>query len=185
MCQLHCCLCRVRKLSDFIKNILICALKMNEGIWRYYRFETTQGWVIIGRIFIFGWTIPFSLKYCKCILIQECLDVYFLRLENAFVIMVSGSFNWIVRLSSYSFHVELLFNNLPHFSKFGLSPESTECKSAFIQPLNVLQEDVMSFEKVSVILLLFELEIWCFFFTTQKKIPCGITYFFAKHWVVG
>ncbi len=34
--------------------------------------------------------------------------------------MVSGSFNWIVRLSSYSFHVELLFNNLPHFSKFGL-----------------------------------------------------------------
>ncbi len=25
-------LCRVRKLSDFIKNILICVLKMNEGL---------------------------------------------------------------------------------------------------------------------------------------------------------
>ncbi len=29
--QLHCCLRRVRELSDFIKNILICAPKMNEG----------------------------------------------------------------------------------------------------------------------------------------------------------
>ncbi len=28
--QLHCRLCRVRKLSDFIKNI--CVLKMNEGL---------------------------------------------------------------------------------------------------------------------------------------------------------
>ncbi len=30
--QLRCCLWRVRKLSDFIKNILICVLKMNEGL---------------------------------------------------------------------------------------------------------------------------------------------------------
>ncbi len=30
--QLHCCQWRVRKLSDFIKNILICFLKMNEGL---------------------------------------------------------------------------------------------------------------------------------------------------------
>ncbi len=29
--QLCCWLCRVRKLTDFIKNILICVLKMNEG----------------------------------------------------------------------------------------------------------------------------------------------------------
>ncbi len=28
--QLHCCLYRVRKLSNFIKNILICVSKMNE-----------------------------------------------------------------------------------------------------------------------------------------------------------
>ncbi len=30
--QLCCCLWRVRYLSDFIKNILICAPKMNEGL---------------------------------------------------------------------------------------------------------------------------------------------------------
>lgn len=90
----------------------------------------------------------------------------------AFVNMVSGSFNQIVKLSSYSFHVKLLFNNLPPFSKFGLSPESTECKSAFIQPLNVLGEDVMPFHKVSVILLLFELDMFfCFFSPPRRKFP--------------
>ncbi len=31
-CQLRCSLCRVRKLLDFIKNILICVQKLNEGI---------------------------------------------------------------------------------------------------------------------------------------------------------
>ncbi len=30
--QLHCCLWRVSELSDFIKNILICVLKINEGL---------------------------------------------------------------------------------------------------------------------------------------------------------
>ncbi len=30
--QLRCCLCRVRKLSDLIKNILICVPKMKEGL---------------------------------------------------------------------------------------------------------------------------------------------------------
>ncbi len=30
--QLCCGLCRVRELSDFIKNILICVPKMNEGL---------------------------------------------------------------------------------------------------------------------------------------------------------
>ncbi len=30
--QLHCCLWRVRKLSDFIKNILICVPKMSKGL---------------------------------------------------------------------------------------------------------------------------------------------------------
>ncbi len=32
MCQLRCCLYRVRKLSDFIKNILICVTKMNKDL---------------------------------------------------------------------------------------------------------------------------------------------------------
>ncbi len=39
MCQLRCGLCRVKKLSDFIKNILICALKMNEGLTGLERHE--------------------------------------------------------------------------------------------------------------------------------------------------
>ncbi len=30
--QLHCCLWRGRKLSDFIKKTLICVPKMNEGL---------------------------------------------------------------------------------------------------------------------------------------------------------
>ncbi len=34
---------RVRKLSDFIKNILICVPKMNEGLTS---LEKTWGWVI-------------------------------------------------------------------------------------------------------------------------------------------
>ncbi len=32
MFQLHCCLRRVRKLSDLIKNTLNCGPKMNEGL---------------------------------------------------------------------------------------------------------------------------------------------------------
>ncbi len=39
----------VRKLSDFIKNILICVLKMNEGLTGLERHEG----VINDRIFIF------------------------------------------------------------------------------------------------------------------------------------
>ncbi len=38
-CQLHCCLCRVRKLLDFIKNILICVLKVNKGLVTLERHE--------------------------------------------------------------------------------------------------------------------------------------------------
>ncbi len=37
--QLCCCLCRVKELSDFIKNILICVLKMNEGLTGLERHE--------------------------------------------------------------------------------------------------------------------------------------------------
>ncbi len=38
-CQLCCCLWRVRKLSDFIKNILNCVLKINEGLMSLERHE--------------------------------------------------------------------------------------------------------------------------------------------------
>ncbi len=39
--QLHCCLCRVRKLSDFIKNIFICVCvpKMNKGLMGLEQYE--------------------------------------------------------------------------------------------------------------------------------------------------
>ncbi len=37
--QLYCCLCRVRQLSDSIKNILICVPKMNEGLTGLKRHE--------------------------------------------------------------------------------------------------------------------------------------------------
>ncbi len=39
MCQLCCCLCRVRNLSDFIKYIVICVTKMNEGLGSLERHE--------------------------------------------------------------------------------------------------------------------------------------------------
>ncbi len=55
-CQLHCCLWRVRKLSDFTKNIWICVLKMNECLWVW----NDMSWVINGRNDIFGWTIHLS-----------------------------------------------------------------------------------------------------------------------------
>ncbi len=43
---------RVRNLSDFIKNIIICVPKMNEGLG----LEQHKG----DRIFLFGWTIPLT-----------------------------------------------------------------------------------------------------------------------------
>ncbi len=55
MFQLHCFLWRVRKLSDLMKNILICVPKMNEGLTN---LEWHGGWVINDRILIFEWTIP-------------------------------------------------------------------------------------------------------------------------------
>ncbi len=52
--QLCCGLCRVWELSDFIINILICVLKMNEGLTGLEWRESEQ----FITIFIFGWTIP-------------------------------------------------------------------------------------------------------------------------------
>ncbi len=38
-CKDPCCLWRVRELSDFIKNIVICVAKMNEGLMGLERHE--------------------------------------------------------------------------------------------------------------------------------------------------
>ncbi len=49
---------RVRKLSDFgFQNILICVLKINEGIMGL----DDMMWVINDRILIVGWTIPLTI----------------------------------------------------------------------------------------------------------------------------
>ncbi len=51
--QLCCCLLRVRELSDFIINILISVLKMNEGLTGLERHEGDND-----IIFILGGIIP-------------------------------------------------------------------------------------------------------------------------------
>ncbi len=43
--QLHCSLWKVRKLSVFIKNILICVPKMNEGLTGLEQLEVFHFWV--------------------------------------------------------------------------------------------------------------------------------------------
>ncbi len=53
---------RVRKLSDFIRNILICVSNMNKGLTGSERINYSWGWVINDRIYIFGWTIPLMLR---------------------------------------------------------------------------------------------------------------------------
>ncbi len=53
-------LCRVRKLSDLIKDILICVLKINKGLTG---LQYTREWCINGIIFILRWTIPFWMAY--------------------------------------------------------------------------------------------------------------------------
>ncbi len=68
-CQLRCCLCRGRELSDFIKHILICS----EDEWRSYGFGTTWGWVLF---FHFG-TIPLISD-------QGCIHTLYPPYENNF-----------------------------------------------------------------------------------------------------
>ncbi len=46
--QLHCCLRRVRELSDLIKNILICVPKMNESLGTTWRWVT--GFLFLGEL---------------------------------------------------------------------------------------------------------------------------------------
>ncbi len=43
-CQLRCGLCRVRKLSDFINNILICVPKRNKRLTGLERHEASNLW---------------------------------------------------------------------------------------------------------------------------------------------
>ncbi len=81
-CQLHCCQWGVRKLSSFIKNILICVSKMNKGS---YGFGTIWGWVIIDRIHFLGVNYP---PYLSHVLVHylniiskylSCLQVLIIR----------------------------------------------------------------------------------------------------------
>ncbi len=69
--QLHYCLCRVRKLSDFIKNILIC-VDERRG------FAMTQGWVINDN-FHFWVNYPFKPKIYFAILrvCEQCMSCKF------------------------------------------------------------------------------------------------------------
>ncbi len=49
------CLCRVRKLSDFIKNILICVSKMNKCLWNDMRVSNKwQNFPFLGELAL--WT---------------------------------------------------------------------------------------------------------------------------------
>ncbi len=74
-CQLRCCLCRVRKLSDFIKNILICVPKMNKGLTGLERHGGEYD-----IIFIFGWTIPLRVvlfdKFTQKTYYEQCFLVW-------------------------------------------------------------------------------------------------------------
>ncbi len=60
---LRCCLCRVRKLWDFIKNIFICFPKMNEGFMGLERHE--------GEIFMteFFWGVNNPFKYTEQVIL--------------------------------------------------------------------------------------------------------------------
>ncbi len=42
--RVHYCLWKVRKLSDFIKNILICVQKMNEGLMVWNDMGVSNQW---------------------------------------------------------------------------------------------------------------------------------------------
>ncbi len=75
--KVNCFLCRVRKLSDFIKNIFF--FKDNR---RSYRFGTTWRWVINDRSFIFGWTIPLIILETHWNL--DMADMYFVH-ERLFI----------------------------------------------------------------------------------------------------
>ncbi len=77
--QFCCCLCRVRKLSDFIKNILIYVPKMNEGLMGWNNMRR----VINDRIFIFGWTNPLKKFACSG-------DIIFMKIKNIYSCFVKS-----------------------------------------------------------------------------------------------
>jgi len=105
--QCRCCLCVDQIPSDFIKNILICFPKKNEGL-----MGTTRGWVVNDRNFIFGWTNPWSSRllsiwiYLPITLEQVCISVtvnaswqdfflarYYYQLSFTWEIIKPGSFH--------------------------------------------------------------------------------------------
>ncbi len=67
--QLRFCLWRVRKLSDLIKNILICVQKMNKGL-------TVLERQINDIIIIFGWTIPLILPWVSLLIWSVMMSVW-------------------------------------------------------------------------------------------------------------
>ncbi len=77
---------RVRELSEFIKNILICVLKMNGGLTG---LEKHWGWVINDSIFIFGWTIPLNCGlYIAILLIMDNVPFYFVKFQRSFTNLI-------------------------------------------------------------------------------------------------
>ncbi len=71
--KVKCCLCRVRKISDFIKISLIKFMfRRQTKVWRVW--NDMIGWVINDRILIFGWTIPLIIV---CGLILQTETCYF------------------------------------------------------------------------------------------------------------
>ncbi len=77
--QLHCCLCRVRKLWDFIKKSWFVFRR-----WTNVLQFGTLGWVTNDGIFIFGWTLP--LKYFfPVISVTEELGLYSMQMVNMLI----------------------------------------------------------------------------------------------------
>ncbi len=116
MCQLHCCLCRVRKLSDSIKDILICVPKINEGLtcleWHECRYND--------RISIFGWIIPVTIL-CFDKLVANVYDST-ISIERFCTICLSPlRVKFSCRHSCYIFTKSLTFlykSNLTNSDKF-------------------------------------------------------------------
>ncbi len=80
----------IKKLSDLIKNILMCS----EDEWRSYWFGTAWGWVINDRILIFGWTIPLSILWTEVSISTQTVCL-FEWLDSGFVQTVTAILNFI------------------------------------------------------------------------------------------
>ncbi len=119
MCQLCCCPCRVRKLTDFIKNILIC-----EDEWRSYMFGTTGGWVINDKIIFLGWTTtltPASILwviYFKLILLKCFHDIIRYKMLYCYVTEYEV---WYVTLLCYYITINVFWRQHRCFTTHSMS----------------------------------------------------------------